>query len=136
MTRMGGKRSCSCKASGLLFRTFLALSQGLLRLRRLNGDMPEPSRVEAGRKRAQTAKRTVTVAAAAGFAVALALVRQGHPATVSSSTTRTHSQSQSSFSPSSDDDRERSSTRGSTLYGGGSIAPSSSVTPPVATSTS
>ena len=104
-------------------------------LDRLNGGMPEPTRVEAGRRRAQVAKRTVAVTAATGFAVALALVRQGHPTTASSSTTRTHSQSGSS-SPSSDD-RQRSSTRGSTLYdGGGSIAPSSSVTPSVATSTS
>jgi hypothetical protein len=108
----------------------LALSQGLHILRRLNGDMPGPTRVEAGRRRAQVAKRTVAVTAVTGFAVALALVRQGHPATASPSVTRTHSQSGSSASPSSDD------RQGSTLYGGGSIAPSSSVTPSVVTSTS
>ena len=101
--------------------------------RRLNEDMPERTRVEAGRRRAQLAKRAVAVTAATGFAVALALVRQGHPATATSSSTPTRSQSGSSLS--SFESERDDSTLGSTL-GGGSIAPPSSAPAPVATATS
>jgi hypothetical protein len=99
--------------------------------RRLNGGMPEPTRVEAGRRRAQAAKRAAAVTAATGFALALALVRQGHPATSNShsSPTRTGSQSGSARSFEGDDEG------GSTLDGG-SIAPASGGIAPVATSTS
>jgi len=95
---------------------------------RLNRGMPTAKRVEAGRRRAQRAKRTVAVTAATGFAIALALVRQGHPATATGQSSRTGSQS--GRVPSSDHD-QRGVTRG-----GGTIAPSSRVTPPVATATS
>ncbi|HEY2355557.1 MAG TPA: hypothetical protein VGH79_11735 [Gaiellaceae bacterium] len=91
--------------------------------------MPTPTRVEAGKRRAQLAKRTVALTAATGFAVALALVRQGHPATATSSSTRTGSQPARTRSFESDDG-------GGPTFGGGSIAPPSSVTPPVATATS
>jgi hypothetical protein len=96
--------------------------------RRLNKDMPERTRVEAGRRRAQVAKRLVALTAATGFAVALALVRQGHPATATSPSTRTGSQSAST--PSSESER-----RGSTL-GGGFISPSPGGTASVVTATS
>jgi uncharacterized membrane protein YgcG len=95
---------------------------------RLNGGMPEPTRIEAGRRRAQVAKRTLAVTAATGFAVALALVRHGQPATANSSSTRTGSQSRST--PSSQGERRGFS------FGGGSIAPSSNESPSFGTSTS
>jgi hypothetical protein len=98
-------------------------------LGRLNGVMPEPTRVEAGRRRAQLAKRAVALAAAAGFAVSLALVRVGHPATATSPSAHTRSQSGSSLSPSE-------SERDDSTLGGGSIAPPSSVPASVATATS
>jgi hypothetical protein len=93
--------------------------------------MSEPTRVEAGRRRAQAAKRVVALAAATSFAVALALVRLGHPATATSVPTPARSQAGGS-SPSSTEDDQRS---GSSL-GGGSIAPSSGGAAPVATATS
>jgi len=90
--------------------------------------MPEPTRIEQGRKRAAAAKRVVALSAVTGFAVALGLVRLGHPAAGSSST---HGVSGSSSSSST------SSRTGSDDLGGGTIAPSSSsVTPPVASHTS
>jgi len=95
---------------------------------RLNGDVPERTRVEAGRKRAQAAKRTVALTAATGFAVAIALVRAGHPATATSPSSSSGSRPASS---SSSEEREREGT-----LGGGSIAPSSRGPAPVATATS
>jgi hypothetical protein len=41
--------------------------------------MRPPSRIETGRRRAQTAKRGVAVVAAASFVVALLLARESHP---------------------------------------------------------
>jgi hypothetical protein len=92
--------------------------------------MPQATRVNGGRRRARAAKRAVTLTAAAGFAVLLAVARQGHPATGTSTTaTSTTSVSHSAGSPSFLDDE------GSSL-GGGSIAPSSGGSPPVASQTS
>src|SRR5689334_14403984 len=65
--------------SGL--RRLFALSQRRLKLGGLNDDMPQATRIEAGRRRARAAKRAVALTAAAGFAVLLAVARQGHPAT-------------------------------------------------------
>ncbi len=111
-----------------VLRAFFVLSQPALIPRRLNGDMPRPTRVEAGRRRAQIAKRTVTVAATTGFVVALALVRQGHPASARASAGSDRS-SQSRTSPSS------ARRRGFDFDGGSIEAPSGGVAP-VATSTS
>jgi hypothetical protein len=99
--------------------------------RRLNGEMPAPTRIEGARRRAHAAKRAAAVTAATGFVVALALVRQGHPATTNpnSTPTGTGSQSGSVRSFESDDD-------GGSTFGGGSIAPPSGGVAPVATSTS
>ncbi len=94
----------------------------------LNGGMAERTRIEAGRKRAETAKRTVVLASAAAFVTALALVRQGHPATATQQSTGAGARSRSS---SFSDDGERVSR-----YGGGRIAPSSGGTPPIVTATS
>ena len=41
--------------------------------------MPEPSRVDAGRRRAAAAKRAVALTAAGGFVAALVLARQTSP---------------------------------------------------------
>jgi hypothetical protein len=95
--------------------------------------MPEPTRVEQGRRRARAAKRAVALAAAAGFAVVLGLVRQGHPAAGAVATHTGHrSTGSSSSSP-----VERQG--GSALGGGsgtGTLAPSSGASPPVASRTS
>jgi hypothetical protein len=93
--------------------------------------MPQATRVEAGRKRATAAKRAVTLTAAAGFVVLLAVARQGHPATGTS----TPSVSDSTGSSSSSSSLDREGDSGSSL-GGGSIAPSSGGSPPVASQTS
>jgi hypothetical protein len=92
--------------------------------------MPQASRVEAGRRRARTAKRAVTITAAAGFAVLIAVARQGHPATGASTPSVSHSTGRSS-SPD-----ESGSQSDDSQLGGGSIAPSSGGSPPVATQTS
>ena len=106
---------------------FFALSQRPLIPCRLNGGMPKPTRVEAGRRRAQRAKRAVTVAAATGFVVALALVRQGHPVSTRASANSRSSQSGSTSS---------SATRRGFQLGGGSIGASSGGAAPLSTSTS
>ncbi len=96
--------------------------------------MPEPTRVERGRRRARAAKRAVALTAAAGFAVVLALVRLGHPAagTVSTRTVSTHTVHSSTGSSSS------SARKGDSTLGGGdgSLAPSSGGSPSVASQTS
>jgi hypothetical protein len=112
----------------------LARSQRGHTLGRLDGDMPEETRVEAGRRRARAAKRAVALTAAAGFAVAVGLVRQGHPATGTSST-RTVPQSTGSSSSSSLG-RQSGSQLDGTQLGGGSIAPSSGGSPSASTHTS
>jgi hypothetical protein len=89
--------------------------------------MSKPTRVEAGRRRAQAAKRALTVAATTGFVIALALARQGHPARAS---VNSNSASQSGSSSSS-------VTRDGFEFEGGSIEDSpSNQAPSVATSTS
>jgi hypothetical protein len=93
--------------------------------------MPQPTRVEAGRRRAKAAKRAVAITAAAGFAVLLAVVRQGHPA----AGTSTPSVSQSTGSASSLSGSDYSQSYGTQLDGG-SIAPPSGGSPPVASQTS
>jgi hypothetical protein len=92
--------------------------------------MPQATRVEAGRRRARAAKRVVTLTAAAGFAVLLAVARQGHPAAGTSTPSVSHSTGSSSTSSVYGEDDSGSS------LGGGSIAPSSGGSPPVASQTS
>jgi hypothetical protein len=104
-----------------------APSQHGLTLVRLDGGMPGPTRVEAGRRRAKAAKRAVAFTAAAGFAVVLALARQGHPAAGTASTTHTAPQSKGSSSVNG---------QGGFALGGGSLSPSSGVSPPAASHTS
>jgi hypothetical protein len=93
----------------------------------LNGGMHGRTRVEAGRRRAEVAKRTVALTAAGAFATTLVLVRHEHPAAARSSSTR--HVSQFGISPSSNDD-------GGYSLDGGSIAPSSGGTAPLSTATS
>jgi hypothetical protein len=120
----------SVKSPYSALRGLFAPSQRRFTLDGLNGDMPQATRVEAGRRRARAAKRAVTITAAAGFVVLLAVARQGHPAAGTSTTpTSNSSVSQSSGSSSSLES-------GSSLGGGGSIAPSSGGSPPVASQTS
>ena len=92
--------------------------------------MPQATRVEAGRRRARAAKRAVAFTAAAGFAVLLAVARLGHPA-AGTSTTPTSNTSVSHSTGSASSLNESGSS-----LGGGSIAPSSGGSPPVASQTS
>jgi hypothetical protein len=88
--------------------------------------MSGSSRVDAGRRRASSAKRAVALTAAGGFLVVLGLARQAHPGTAAttplqrSPSTGIPSEAQQGFS-----------------LGGGSIGPSSSGSlPQVQTQTS
>src|SRR5262249_7247830 len=107
-----------------------ARSQPCLKRAGLNGDMPQATRVEAGRRRARAAKRAVTLTAAAGFAVLLAVAPQGHPA-AGTSTTRTSTAKVSHAAGNSS-----SLGQNGSQLGGGSIAPSSGGNPPASSQTS
>lgn len=51
------------------------------------GDVPDASRVDAGRRRASAAKRAVALTAAGGFVAALVLARQTNPGVAAGSRT-------------------------------------------------
>ena len=89
--------------------SFLGSFQGVLTPARLNGRVPSTSRVEAGRRRASTAKRAVALTAASGFVVVLGVARHAHPGTAA-----THTAQSSSTGVSSD-------AQGGFSLGGGSI---------------
>ena len=112
-----------------LLRGFLGLSWLPLRAcsccRGSMGDMPK-SRVEAGRRRARS-RSGPWRHRRGGFVVALALVRQGHPRPRPAPAPHPIAAAERLVS----DDASSGS-----MVGGGSIAPSSSVSPPVATATS
>ncbi len=89
--------------------------------------MQESSRVEAGRRRAARAKRTVALAAAGSFLAVFGLARVTHPGTTAASTGTTGSSPSSSVAAQTGDDSTLSS---------GTIQSSGSSVPQVSTSTS
>ncbi|HVS85333.1 MAG TPA: hypothetical protein VHD91_06860 [Gaiellaceae bacterium] len=90
--------------------------------------MPNDSRIEAGRRRANASKRALALVAAGGFVAMLGVARHTHPGTASSGATGT-SRALAGVS----------STQGSLSLGGGTLAspsPSSGTPSQVQTSTS